>query len=250
MSKRPTIVKQATEGSKKIVMKEWKESNSGVDKYEIDSIEQVMPSGSILMNFENTRAEMEKTIGAKNLQSVNLWICPPVENFDKIINQGCENTLSDFNAFFTKDVHIAIKDGYHPYRVILCRVVLGREGRDYVVKYGKYLLKKVCAIPAFIVTFTVCIDEVVARSSVAQKDEVYEQLINNSHLAVSKENLVVDIDDEKPLTQSNSKPISQPSSQPVTPQKTMKLEGQKFCDNCGELCPASSKFCGSCGHKF
>ena len=44
MSKRPTVVKPASEGSKRIVMKAWNDLNSGKDHYEVDSIEQVVES--------------------------------------------------------------------------------------------------------------------------------------------------------------------------------------------------------------
>ncbi|ELP94074.1 hypothetical protein EIN_183910 [Entamoeba invadens IP1] len=248
MSKRPTVVKPATEGSKRIVTKQWNENNSNPQKYEIDSIEQVMPCAPMLMSFENTRSEMERTIGAKFLQSKNVWICPPAEYFDKIINEGCA-CLPEFNAFFTNDVSLAIKDGYHPYRVILCRVLLGRDGRDYEFKYGKFKLKRICAIPSFIVTFVAEIDTQApaARASETAKDEAYENLINNGHLGETKENRVVD--DDGNLT-NTSQPSSQTSSATATPQKVIKVEGQKFCDNCGELCTGSAKFCPSCGFKF
>ncbi|KAL7712867.1 Zinc-ribbon domain-containing protein [Entamoeba marina] len=230
MSKRPTVVKPASEGSKKIVMKHWNAENSNPNKYEIDSIEQVMPNGAMLMAFEEERTDMEKKIGKSNLETKNLWISPPPDNFDKIINNGVSNNLSEFNAFFTEDVHIAIKDGYHPYRVILCRVQLGREGREYEKKYGKVYLKRVVAIPSFIVTFTIRLEEVSHRASEKQRDEVYDSLVNKGEFKVSKENLVVDVEDE--------------------PQTIQHVEGQKFCEDCGELNNSSAKFCSNCGYHF
>ena len=232
MSKRPTIVKPASEGSKRIVMKAWNDLNSGIDKYEVDSIEQVLPCGSMLMEFENTRAEMDKQIGAKNLQSANLWISPPQEYFDRIINEGCASVLPLFNAFFCKDVHVAIRDGYHPYRVILCRVLLGKEGRDYEFKYGKYKMTKGCAIPSFIVTFTSSVEQVIAKANQKQKDEAYEQLVAGSNLAVAHENQVVE-----------NEPVAQP-------EQVQKMEGQKMCMGCGEFCEGSCKFCPNCGNKL
>lgn len=230
MSKRPTIVKAASEGSKRIVMKAWNDLNSGKEHYEVDSIEQVLPCGSMLMEFENTRADMDRIIGAKNLQSENLWISPPQEYFDRIINEGCTNVLPLFNSFFCKDVHIAIKDGYHPYRVILCRVLLGREGREYDFKYGKYKITKGCAIPSFIVTFTSSVEQVIAKAYEKQRDEAYEQLVAGGNLAVAKENKFIEVDDE--------------------PEQVQKVEGQKMCMGCGEFSPGSCKFCPNCGNKL
>lgn len=149
----------------------------------------------IRRSIERTN-EIEE-IGSNHLESANLWISPPQEEFDKIINEGMES-LQNFNGFFSRDVHIAIKDGYHPFKVILCRVLLGREGREYDTRYGKIYLKRICFIPSFIVTFTSVIEEVIsARSSEVQRDEVYERLINKGEYRVSKENLVVDTEPEK-----------------------------------------------------
>ena len=64
-SKRPTVVKAAGEGSKRIVQKTWDVMNSGKDKHSIDMIEQVMPCGSMLMTFEEERARMESLLYKK-----------------------------------------------------------------------------------------------------------------------------------------------------------------------------------------
>ena len=68
MNKRPTVVKPASEGAKRILMKDWVRNNSNPERYEILSVEQVIPNGAMLMEFENDRSELESPRGA--------WLTP------------------------------------------------------------------------------------------------------------------------------------------------------------------------------
>ena len=80
-------------------------------------------------------------------------------------------------------------------------MTLGRAGREYEKRYGKYYLKTVNAVPSFIVTFSIPIDEVTAKASEAARDEGLELITKNTDFKPSKENFVVKDDEPEPAAQ-------------------------------------------------
>ena len=162
---RHTEVLDAPRGIQNYVKKQWEKAQSN-DDFVVVSVKQIKPGEDVQEDFEQRRTELDQImrnfIATNNtvdqltkLTTLQLWTSLSEGMLAQVLEHGFAGALKGSKQAFCEDPVLAIKEG-HPEspHLLLCRVALGREGPEYKMSRGKYILQNTRSVlPAFLVTY-------------------------------------------------------------------------------------------------
>lgn len=148
-------IKQATASIEKFVKGVWEKGLTGPADVEIVFTEQYQPPTELSNEFEARRNELERAIAPNRLQTLHLFYAPTKENLNSLLTKGFFQTIGVSKIAFAKDPIQAIKEGFgNTNKLLIVRVALGRENRDYNVVRGKYVVENLkSVITSYIITY-------------------------------------------------------------------------------------------------
>jgi len=136
----------------------WSKGLTETIPQEIVFVEQYSPPTVLINDFESRRNELDRSLAGRKLQTIQAFISLNEDTLKKVLINGFHKTLGNTKLAFSTDPAIAIREGFGGgyNKVLLCRIVLGREGADYSVVREKYVIENLKGVmPSFLITYGV-----------------------------------------------------------------------------------------------
>ncbi|KYR01623.1 hypothetical protein DLAC_01623 [Tieghemostelium lacteum] len=198
--------------------------------YIITDVDQVVPTKEHMESFESKRNQLDKQMPVgKKLETLSLFYNPTSEGLlKKILQSDWKETFLNNNGADQLTFYINANDAIQAndvpfYKLLICRVCLGREGLDFTQPHkGYYKVKDLTQIStSFLYTF------------------------RNSLLPYVPPPV-----ESSPLKSSSSSVNSSPAKTTTTSTSTPSSPGGegKLCQACTKINSLTSRFCTRCGN--